>query len=147
MAVLVTCKFDDNSTKNEGTTRNYCVHNIFSIISLWEKFSALKGNSKANIRTGPKSKFIQAFMPVLVTYKFEEDPIKNNIVSQYFPHYTSIGVFGCRGNQSFDSICPKILCSLSPTQWCFIFNLIKIGQLVRDIHVSTCGRWRTNAIL
>ena len=32
-----------------------------------------------------------------------------------FPHYTSMGAFCCHGNQSFDPICPKTLCSLSPT--------------------------------
>ena len=32
-----------------------------------------------------------------------------------FPHYKSMGAFCCHGNQSFDPICPKILCSLSPT--------------------------------
>ena len=40
MAVLVTCKFDDNPIKNEGANS---VHNICSNISLWENFLALKG--------------------------------------------------------------------------------------------------------
>ena len=31
-----------------------------------------------------------------------------------FPHYKSIGAFCCHGNQSFNWICPKCLCSLSP---------------------------------
>ena len=39
MTVLVTCKFDDDQIKSEGAI----VHNIFSIISLCEKFSVLKG--------------------------------------------------------------------------------------------------------
>ena len=33
----------------------------------------------------------------------------------HFPHYKSVGAFCCHGNQSFDPICPKTLCSLSPT--------------------------------
>ena len=33
-----------------------------------------------------------------------------------FPHYKSMGAFCCHGNQSLDPICPKTLCSLSPTQ-------------------------------
>ena len=33
----------------------------------------------------------------------------------HFPHYKSIGAFCCHGNQSFDPICPKTLCSLSST--------------------------------
>ena len=33
----------------------------------------------------------------------------------HFPHYKSTEAFYCRGNQSSDPICPKTLCSLSPT--------------------------------
>ena len=33
----------------------------------------------------------------------------------HFPHYKSTGTFCCHGNQSFDPICTKTLCSLSPT--------------------------------
>ena len=33
----------------------------------------------------------------------------------HFPYYKSTGAFCCHGNQSFDPICPKTLCSLSPT--------------------------------
>ena len=31
-----------------------------------------------------------------------------------FPHYKSMGAFCCHGNQSFDPICSKTLCSLTP---------------------------------
>ena len=27
---------------------------------------------------------------------------------QQFPHYMSMVVFGCHGNQTFDPICPKV---------------------------------------
>ena len=33
----------------------------------------------------------------------------------HFPHYKSMRAFCCHGNQSFDPICPKTLCSLSLT--------------------------------
>ena len=33
----------------------------------------------------------------------------------HFPHYKSMGDFCCHGNQSLHPICPKTLCSLSPT--------------------------------
>ena len=33
----------------------------------------------------------------------------------HFPHYNLMGAFCCHGNQSFDPICPKTLCSLSLT--------------------------------
>ena len=35
-------------------------------------------------------------------------------LSHHFPHYKSKGAFCCQGNESFDPIYPKTLCSLSP---------------------------------
>ena len=32
----------------------------------------------------------------------------------HFPHYKSMGAFCCHGHQSFDPVCLKTLCSLSP---------------------------------
>ena len=61
-----------------------------------------------------------------------------------FPHYKSMGAFCCHGNQSFDPICPKTLCSLSPIP---VMLHIKFDQDwptgFRDIQVWKCGRWRT----
>ena len=56
-------------------------------------------------------------MSVLIVYKFDEDLIKNKMLSigQHFPHYKSMGAFSCHVNHSFDPICPKTLFSLSPT--------------------------------
>ena len=60
-----------------------------------------------------------------------------------FPHYKSMGPFYCHGNQSFDPICPKTLCSLSPTP---VMLHIKFDQDwptgFRDIQVWKCGRRR-----
>ena len=42
MAVLVSCKIDEDPIKSEVATL-YRLDNIFSIISLWENFSLLKG--------------------------------------------------------------------------------------------------------
>ena len=53
-----------------------------------------------------------------------------------------MGAFCCHGNQSFDLICPKTLCSLSPTP---VMLHIKFDQDwptgFRDIQVWKCG-WR-----
>ena len=61
-----------------------------------------------------------------------------------FPHYKSMGAFCCHGYQSFDPVCPKTLCSLSPTP---VMLLIKFYQDwptgFRDIQVWKCGRRRT----
>ena len=60
----------------------------------------------------------------------------------HFPHYKSMGAFCCHGNQSFDPICLKTLCSLSPTP---VMLHIKFDQDwptgFRDIQVWKCG-WR-----
>ena len=62
-----------------------------------------------------------------------------------FPHYKSMRAFCCHGNQSFDPICPKTLCNLSPTP---VMLHIKFDQDwptgFRDIKVWKCGRrWTT----
>ena len=60
-----------------------------------------------------------------------------------FPHCKSMGAFCCHGNQSFDPICPKTLCSLSPTP---VMLHIRFNQDwptgFRDIQVWKCGRRR-----
>ena len=57
------------------------------------------------------------------------------------PHYKSMGAFCCHGSQSFDPICPKTLCSLSPTP---VMLHLKFDQDwptgFRDIQVWKCGR-------
>ena len=63
----------------------------------------------------------------------------------HFPHYKSMGAFCCHGNQSFDPIFPKTLCSLSPTP---VILHIKFDQDwptgFRDIQVWKCGRRTTD---
>ena len=57
----------------------------------------------------------------------------------HFPHYKSIVVFCCHGNQSFDPICPKALCSLSPTQMMLHIKFNEDWPTgFRDIQVQTC---------
>ena len=57
----------------------------------------------------------------------------------HFPHYKSMGAFCCHGHQSFDPICIKTLCSLSPTP---VMLHIKFDQDwstgLRDIQVCKC---------
>ena len=65
-----------------------------------------------------------------------------------FPHYKSMGAFRCHGNQSFDPICPKTVCSLSPTP---VMLHIKFDQDwptgFRHIQVWKCGRWRRQQMM
>ena len=44
----------------------------------------------------------------------------------HFPHFKSMGAFCCHGNQSFDPICPKTLCSLSPTLM-MLHTIVKVN--------------------
>ena len=59
----------------------YPLNNIFSIISLLENFSSLKGsNSEANSPNRSEIKLeIKDFMTVFATCKLDEDPIKNEV--------------------------------------------------------------------
>ena len=56
-----------------------------------------------------------------------------------FSHYKSMGAFCCHGHQSFDPICLKTLCSLSPP---LVILHIKFDQDwptgLRDIQVRKC---------
>ena len=55
-------------------------------------------------------------MHILVTCKCKKDRIKTTEKRwrHNFPQYKSMGAFCCHGNQSFDPVCPKTLCSISP---------------------------------
>ena len=85
----------------------------FPIISLWEIFRCWRAaNSVVSGPIWPKFELVRDFMHVLVTCKYKKDWITNN---HHFPHCKSVGAFCYHGLQSFDPICPKTLCCLSPT--------------------------------
>ena len=90
----------------------------FPIISLWEIFR--RSRAANSVVSGPiwlKFKLVRDFMHVLVTCKYNNYWQKTTEKSwrHGFPHYKSMGVFCCHGNQSFDPTYPNTLCSLSPT--------------------------------
>ena len=94
----------------------------------------------------PKFELIRVFMHALISCKYKKDRIKNNQekVETSFSHYKSMGAFCCHGNQSFDPICPKTLCSLSPTP---MMLHIKFDQDrptgFRDFQVQKCKMFVT----
>ena len=54
-------------------------------------------------------------------------------------HCKSMGAFCCHGNQNFDSICPKTLCSLSPTRMMLHIKFDKDWPTgLWDIQVQKC---------
>ena len=111
MPVLVTSNFDDDSIETERA----------SMETAFSHYKSMGRSRAANsVVSGPiwlKFELDRDFMHVLVTCKYEKDRIKSNRekVETSFSHYKSIGAFCCHGNQSFDPICPKTLCSLFPT--------------------------------
>ena len=124
---------------------NWPQRNIFKFESV--KFSSFKSKltPKWVVRSGPKSNSSElsclSWLPatlMMILSKMNELAWRH-----HFPHYKSMGAFCCPGNQSFDPICPKTLCSFSPTP---VMLHIKFDQDLptgfRDIQVWKCGRWR-----
>ena len=115
---------------------------IFPIISLWGFFR--RSRAAYSSVGGPirlKFQLVRALMHVFVTCKYEKDQMKTAEKKwrHCFLHYNPMGAFCCHGNQSFDPIWPKTLCSQSPTQ---MMLQIKFGCNrpigLRDIHVWKC---------
>ena len=103
-------------------------------------------NSVGSVPIWPKFELVRDFMHVLVTCEYKRIELKTTEkkVETSFPHYKSTGAFCCHGNQSFDPICLKTLCSLSPTP---MILHIKFDQDwptgFRDIKVQMCEMFVT----
>ena len=78
MAVLVTCKTDEDPIKSEVPIYP---DNIFSSISLWKKNRRSRAsNSKVNCPIWPEIELVRDYIDVLVTCKFDKAPITNEVV-------------------------------------------------------------------
>ena len=74
IAALVICKFDDDPSKNEGTvvpTLHYKSHDGENF------YHSMASNSTASSPIWPQIELVHDFMSVLLTCKFDDDPIKN----------------------------------------------------------------------
>ena len=107
MHVLVTRKNEDDRFKNERLECSqdfsyYKSMGIFSRRSM-AAYSAVLGP------IWPNFELVRDVMNVLVTCKYEEDPIKNEgaRVVTTFSHYIPMGAIGCHGHQSSDPIWSK----------------------------------------
>ena len=82
MAVLVTCKIDEDLIKSEVATIQ-----TFSSLQVYGKiFRRSRANkSKVNSPIWPKIELVRDFIDVLVTCKFDEAPIKNEVVIDQTP--------------------------------------------------------------
>ena len=106
----------------------------------------MAANSIVSGPVWPKFELVPRFYACTGYLKYKKDRIKNNreTVEISFPHYKSMGDFCCHGNQRFNPICPKTLCSLSST---LVILRIKFEQDwptgFRDIQIWKCGRRTT----
>ena len=73
MAVLVTCKFEDDSIKSEGAI----FRTTFSPLKVFEKIFHLSRAIKSEVNSPIWPELIRDFMTVFITFKFDENPIKN----------------------------------------------------------------------
>ena len=135
MPVLVTASFSKiQSNMNELGWR----HN-FPIISLWEIFRcsrALNSIGSRPIWLKFRSSKILCLSLLSASLTKIRSKLKALVWRHSFPHYKSKGTFCCHGNQSFDPIYTKTICSLSPNQ---VMLHIKFDQDwptgLRDIQV------------
>ena len=83
MHVLIACKYEKDQMKNDI---------IFSTISLWVIFRRSRAaNSVVHGRISLNFELIQALMYIIVTCKYEMNPIKNvqeNVMTPFFPTVT-----------------------------------------------------------
>ena len=98
--VLITCKYEKNPIKNSGEN----VMTSFSPLYVYGDFSrrSRAANSAVLGLIWPNFELVRDVMDVLVTCKYEEDPLKNEgaRVDTTFPHYNPMGAICCHGNQS-----------------------------------------------
>ena len=90
MAVLFTCKFEDDSIKSESAI----LPTTFSPLYVYGKFfhHSRANNFKVNSPIWPKIKLVRDVINALVTCKFDEDTLKNEVGilrTIFFPHYKS----------------------------------------------------------
>ena len=124
MPVLVTSNFDDDSIKTEWASMETPFSHYRSVV-----WSGRNSNSSEILCTSS--------LPASIK-KIGSKTAKKGW-RHHFPHWKSMGAFCCHGNQSFDPICPKILCSLSSTP---MMLHIKFDQDwptgFKDIQVQKC---------
>ena len=138
MAVLVTSKFDEDPIKNERASLETLFSHYKSIGNFPEAQGQLTPNSV--VQTGRNSNLseILCMSSLPASLKRIGSKTTEKRWRHCFPHYKSMGAFCCHGNQSFDPICPKTLCNLSPT---LMMLHIKFDQHwptgLRDIQISS----------
>ena len=116
MPVLVTSNFDDDSIKNEQAS----METPFSHFKSMGKFLDAQGQLTplSVVQSAGNSNLFEilCMSSLHACIKGIELKTTEKRWRYRFSYYKSMGAFCCHGNQTFDPIYPKTLCSLSPTQ-------------------------------
>ena len=88
MHVLFSCKYEKDQMKNSGENVMTSFSPLY-IVSLWDFFRRSRAaNSVVHGRISPNFELIQTLMYIIVTCKYEMNPIKNvweNVMTPFFP--------------------------------------------------------------
>ena len=142
MTVLVTRNFDEDSIKNERTSME-------TPFSHYQSMGICLKHSKAaySVVNSNLSEILCMFsLPASIKSVGPKTTKKR--WRHHFPHYKSLGAFCCHGNQSFNPICTKTLCSLSPIPMMLHINFDQDRPNgFRDIQVQKCDIFITQGQL
>ena len=130
MALLVICKFEDDSIKSEG---NF-LRTTFSPLKVYEKMfcRSRASNFEVNSPIWPEIELVQDFIAVLVTQKYDEDPIKNKV--GILRTRSNMVFFGTKGQVTGSK--PEILSRIAQTT----AALSRLKIIWRDKNISFASR-------
>ena len=140
MPVLVNSKFEKDPIKNKRASLK-TPFSHYKSMGIFFKRSWAPDFSEESGPISPKFELVRDCMCALVTCKFDEDQIKTEGISvETSSPYKSMAAFCCHGSHSFDGIYSKTwkqpplpASPPLPCHWWYIWNLIKIGQLILEI--------------
>ena len=117
MAVLVTCKIDEDRIKSEVAIQTFSPLQVYG-----KNFRrSWVSNSTVNSLIWPEIKIIRDFMAVLITCKFDEAPIKNgsSYRSDIFPiisHKSNWHYRHSKDNFMWARSCENVMCHMRTTK-------------------------------
>ena len=114
MPVLVTSNFDDDLIKNEWASLETPFSHYKSMGNSLDAQGQLTPKSVVRSSRNSNSSEISCMSSLSASIKRIGSKATEKRWRHHFPHYKSMGTFCCHGHQSFDPICLKTLCSLSP---------------------------------
>ena len=139
MPVLVTSNFDDDSIKKEQASMETPLSYYKSMGNFLDAQGQLTPLSVVRSGQNLNSSEILYMSWLPASIKRIGSKATEKRWRHHFPHYKSMGAFCCHGHRSFDPICLKTLCSLSPPP---VMLHIKFDQDwptgLRDIQVRKC---------